>query len=285
MVGRTERAHSTAADRWRAPQTGAPGTGARHSPYAAGSTCRTHARTQTSPARARPRSLRGGPSSRRDGDVITRNADRAGRFRRVERSDLALARWIRDTRIVNLSRLMVLGLLDSQGALHGHQIKLIARDTEVAQWGGIGIGALYRELRVLGDEGLVRAVAVEQVGRRPVRTVYEITDAGRRELRGLRERAICELRFGPDPLAVALLFGRVGDPAELAGYLARRREVLAATIADLDAERGEHLAQGRIGALDSALFLRQVRLLEAEMRWLDEFRLILTSKEEQRDDR
>jgi DNA-binding PadR family transcriptional regulator len=177
---------------------------------------------------------------------------------------------------------MVLGLLDSQGPLHGHQIKLIALDTEVTQWGGIGIGALYRELRVMDGEGLVRAVAVEQVGRRPVRTVYEITDAGRRELRGLREAAVCELRFGPDPLPVALLFGRVGDPGELAGFLARRREALVATIADLDAERDDHLAHGRIGALDAALFGRQAMLLEAEVRWLDAFGPILTSKEEPR---
>jgi DNA-binding PadR family transcriptional regulator len=177
---------------------------------------------------------------------------------------------------------MVLGLLESQGPLHGHQIKLIARDTEVAQWGGIGIGALYRELRVMDGEGLVRAVVVEKVGRRPVRTVYEITDAGRRELRGLRETAVCELRFGPDPLSVALLFGRVGDPDELAGFLARRRETLAATIADLDAERDEHLAHGRIATLDAALFRRQAMLLETEMRWLDVSGPVLTSKEEQR---
>jgi DNA-binding PadR family transcriptional regulator len=177
---------------------------------------------------------------------------------------------------------MVLGLLAHQGPLHGHQIKLIARDTEVAQWGGIGIGALYRELRVLDDEGLVRALAVEQVGRRPVRTVYKITDAGRRALRALREDAICELRFGPDPFSVALLFGRVGDPAELAGFLDRRRAALATTIADLDAERDEHLAHGRIAALDAALFRRQAMLLEAEMRWLGEFGAALTASAEPR---
>jgi DNA-binding PadR family transcriptional regulator len=175
---------------------------------------------------------------------------------------------------------MVLGLLNSQGPLHGHQIKLIARNTDVAQWGGVGIGALYRELRVMGEEGLVRAVAVEQVGRRPVRTVYEITDAGRRELRTLRESALCELRFGPDPLAVALLFGRVGDPVELSGFLDRRRNALATTVADLDAERDEHLSLGRIAALDAALFRRQAMLLEAELRWLDEFGPVLTATEE-----
>lgn len=166
---------------------------------------------------------------------------------------------------------MVLGLLASQGPLHGHQLRLVAKQTEVADWAGIGVGALYRELRVMDEAGLVRPVAVEQVGRRPVRTVYEITEAGRAELRGLREVAVCTLRFGPDSLAVALLFGREGDPRELAGLLARRRSELASTIADLEAERDEHVELGRIGGLDAALFRRQVMLLEAELRWLDEF--------------
>ena len=39
-------------------------------------------------------------------------------------------------------------------------------------------------------EGLVTAVRTEQVGRRPARTVYAITDQGRMELASLRERAI-----------------------------------------------------------------------------------------------
>ena len=175
---------------------------------------------------------------------------------------------------------MVLGLMASQGPMHGHQIKVIAKQTEVSEWGGIGIGigALYRELRNLDAEGLVRPVTVEQVGRRPVRTIYEITDTGLKELRTLREKAICELRFGPDSLSVALLFGRVGDPVELERFLVKRREELSTTIADIDAERTEHIDQQRISPLDAALFRRQAMLLEAELRWLEEFQNVIVAE-------
>lgn len=175
---------------------------------------------------------------------------------------------------------MVLGLLASQGPLHGHEIKRIAKYTDVAEWGGVGIGAIHRELRQINETGQVRAVVVEQVGRRPVRTVYEITDAGRQELAALRRTAICELRFGPDSLAVALLFGRAQDPVELAGLLTKRREELESTLADVDAERAQLVATGQIGNLDSALFRRQSMLLEAEIRWLDEHGSDITSRRE-----
>jgi hypothetical protein len=40
------------------------------------------------------------------------------------------------------------------------------------------VGALYRELRQMEGEGLVDAVRTEQVGRRPARTIYAITQEG-----------------------------------------------------------------------------------------------------------
>lgn len=175
---------------------------------------------------------------------------------------------------------MILGLLASQGPTHGHEIKKVAKYTDVSEWGGVGTGAINRELLQANKTGLVRAAAVQQVGRRPVRTVYEITEDGRRELSALRERAICELRFGPDSLAVALLFGRAQDPVVLGELLARRRELLVTTVADLDAERAQLVGDGHIHGLDSALFRRQVILLEAEIRWLDEHRSTLTSRRE-----
>lgn len=177
---------------------------------------------------------------------------------------------------------MVLGLLASQGPMHGHEIKRIATYTDVSEWGGVGVGAISRELRQADESGLIRTFAVEQIGRRPVRTVYEITDEGRRELTSLREKAICELRFGPDSLAVALLFGRAEDPVELAALLDRRREQLTSTLTDLDAERTQLAGDGRIGGLDSALFRRQMMLLEAEQRWLEEYRPVFTSGPDER---
>jgi len=81
---------------------------------------------------------------------------------------------------MNLSRLMILGLLADRGPMHGHQIRRAGELTNAEVWGGITGGAIYSELRKLGAEGLIRAVREEQVGRRPARTVYEITGEGRR---------------------------------------------------------------------------------------------------------
>ena len=79
--------------------------------------------------------------------------------------------------------------------------------TNVGEWGGVSVGALYRELRSMEAEGLVEAVRTEQVGRRLARTVYAITDEGRLELAVLREQAVRSTHWGPEPLGVALTFG------------------------------------------------------------------------------
>ena len=88
---------------------------------------------------------------------------------------------------------MVLGTLARHGQQHGHQIRRIAEITNVGEWGGVSVGALYRELRGMEAEGLVSAVRTERVGRRPARTVYEISQEGYLELAMLRERAISVL--------------------------------------------------------------------------------------------
>src|SRR5450755_2671821 len=131
---------------------------------------------------------------------------------------------------------MVLGTLARHGQQHGHQIRRIAEITNVGEWGGVSVGALYRELRSMEAEGLVSAVRTEQVGRRPARTVYEITGEGHLELAMLRERAITVLHHGPDPLAVAIKFA-AGDLAELAGWMRGRRETIAIACDRLRAHR------------------------------------------------
>src|SRR5450755_4331519 len=79
---------------------------------------------------------------------------------------------------MNLTRLVALGLLAERGERHGHQLR---RDVEVMkadQWAGAGIGSLNRELRLMAAEGLIEVVRTERIGRRPERTVYQITDEG-----------------------------------------------------------------------------------------------------------
>lgn len=167
---------------------------------------------------------------------------------------------------------MILGLLASLGPRHGHQIRRTAEQTEVAGWGGVSFGSLYRELRLLESEGLVEPTLTERVGNRPARTVYAITAAGRGQLHALWRRAVREPSLhGPDALAVALLFGRVLDTAELAELLRDRRRELAETLAYVAEERARGVGRGELDPVAAAVFRRGETRLEAELRWHDEF--------------
>src|ERR1700746_1784618 len=138
---------------------------------------------------------------------------------------------------MNLSRLMILGLLAERGPMHGHQIRRTAELTNAEVWGGITGGALYAELRKLDGEGLIQAIREEQVGRRPARTVYQITGEGRLELAVQRDAALDVVFGSADPVSVLLLFAAGGDLTDLTERLAERRRRISAQLDSMAAER------------------------------------------------
>jgi DNA-binding PadR family transcriptional regulator len=172
---------------------------------------------------------------------------------------------------MNLTRLMALGILARSGPSHGHHIRRVADLTDVGEWGGVSVGALYRELRAMEREGLVEATRTEKVGNRPERTVYAITAEGQLELTTLREQAIRPLTSSPDPLGVALLFAADGmNPEDLRRTLRARREMLAIWVAEVTAEREGLIAKGYLDVLAAAVMQRAIMSTEAEIRWHDE---------------
>jgi DNA-binding PadR family transcriptional regulator len=171
---------------------------------------------------------------------------------------------------------MVLGTLARHGPRHGHEIRRLAELTNVGEWGGVSVGALYRELRLMEGESLVEPVRTERVGRRPARTVYAITDEGRLELAVLREQATRIVHLGPDPLGVSLSFAADGaDREELASWLRARRESCALAAAELAGDRQRMEARGQIGPFQAAVMYRGQLHAETEVRWHDEFATIL----------
>jgi DNA-binding PadR family transcriptional regulator len=172
---------------------------------------------------------------------------------------------------MNLSRLMILGLLAERGPMHGHQIRRTAELTNAEVWGGITGGALYAELRKLHGEGLIEAIREEQVGRRPARTVYQITEEGRLELVVQRDAALDVVFGSADPMSVVLLFAVGPDPAELGERLAVRRHRVEGQLAAMTAERERLTGQGVLPPLAVAAFRRGELRLEAELKWHEEF--------------
>jgi len=171
---------------------------------------------------------------------------------------------------MNLSRLMILGLLAEHGPMHGHQIRRTAELTHAEVWGGITGGALYAELRRLDADGLIVAVRAEQVGRRPARTVYEVTDDGKLELVVQRDAALDLVFSSADPLSVVLLFA-AGGTSELSERLAARHRNIAAQLDAMARERTRLTELGVLPGLAIAAFRRGELRLESELRWHDEF--------------
>jgi DNA-binding PadR family transcriptional regulator len=173
---------------------------------------------------------------------------------------------------MNLTRLMALGILAHSGPTHGHHIRRVADVTSVGEWGGVSVGALYRELRTMEREGLVEATRTEKVGNRPERTVYAITGEGQLELATQRDQAIRPLEFGPNPLGVALTFAvHDMDRAALRRTMRARRDMLAIRVEQMSADCEQLVARGHIDMLAATNIRRAILHTEAEIRWHDEF--------------
>jgi DNA-binding PadR family transcriptional regulator len=175
---------------------------------------------------------------------------------------------------MNLTRLVILGLLAEHGPRHGHQLRREAELAEVDRWAGVGVGSLHRELRGLEAAGLIEAVRTERVGLRPERTVYRLTNGGRQELTVLRQQAASQLDAGPDPLSVLLVFAGSSDPMELAALLAQRKDALLVRAAELAAERAKGEEKGyllpSVSPLQAASFRRAEVRVAAELAWHEE---------------
>jgi DNA-binding PadR family transcriptional regulator len=166
---------------------------------------------------------------------------------------------------------MILGVLAERGPMHGHQIRRLGELTNAEVWGGITGGALYAELRRLERDELVRPVRHEQVGKRPARIIFEITEDGRLELAIQRQQALESVHDAADPVSVVLLFAAGADPDELHQRLASRRLKVQGQLDAMVAERTLLAGQGVLSPMALAAFRRGELRLEAELRWHEEF--------------
>src|SRR5713226_3053419 len=78
--------------------------------------------------------------------------------------------------------LTVLNLLDER-SMHPYEMQQLIRERGLDQSVKLKGGSIYDTMERLVAAGLVEALETSREGRRPERTVYAITDAGRDEFR------------------------------------------------------------------------------------------------------
>jgi len=132
-------------------------------------------------------------------------------------------------------------------------------------WSDVRPGSLYGALHRLAAEGLIEPLRTEQSGNLPARTVYAITDEGRRELKALRAEALCEVGLRPDPVDLAIAMSGDLDEDTLRGYVEDRIKALSAQASQFTRQRDRAWPDQTVA---DDLVVEHARLrLEAELSW------------------
>lgn len=171
------------------------------------------------------------------------------------------------------TRLFLLSELAGRGEAHGHELRREAALGKTELWSDVGIGAIYSTLRKLHEQQLIRVVRSERDGLMPERTVYALTDEGRKELAALRASMLREVTFRADPFDLAFACSTDLPDAELADIIDDRAATLRTTITMF-----EHLrtsAAQYLGQRDHLLFAHCLVRLRADLEWHDHLRAAL----------
>ncbi|HVV10091.1 PadR family transcriptional regulator [Amycolatopsis sp.] len=164
---------------------------------------------------------------------------------------------------MSVTRLFVLGALARWGPMHGHGIRRQAQTDRTELWTDIKPGSLYGALARMAGDGLIEVACTQQEGNLPERTVYRITDQGRRALAELRARIIADTRLRPDPLDLALVYS--DDCAELREMIEERLCALRRELASWQSTSAK--AAPFLEGLEPLIFEHAQSRLEGEIGW------------------
>ena len=133
-------------------------------------------------------------------------------------------------KISNLLALSLLNLLIER-PMYPYEMAATLRQRGKDEAIKINWGSLYTVVQNLEKYGFIEAVDVAREGRQPERTTYQITDAGREELKDWLRELIGEPEREYTRFEAALGECAVLPPNELVGLLQRRLDALDAAIA------------------------------------------------------
>jgi len=163
------------------------------------------------------------------------------------------------------TRLVILGLLRER-PLYGYELKQIIEE-HMGDWTNVAFGSIYFALGKLAEEGFVEQIATEQEGRRPSRTVYQITDAGRAEFLRLLREVWSEVERHYYAIDIGLAFMEALPVEEVKGYLEGRIAQLQSIVQHIGEHQAEQMAQPEVPAVAAAVFDHGLAHFQAELDW------------------
>lgn len=171
--------------------------------------------------------------------------------------------------VTNLLGLAVLSYL-TERPMHAYELNRLLKDRDAARTFRVSYGALYGVVRQLAKAGLIRASGTGQRGKLPQHTVYELTDAGRAEMRAWLAELLSQPGHEYPAFAAALSLVVLLPPDEVADLLRTR---LAGVVSEAEAIR--HQRDAAVAGGVHPVFLVEddyrIALLEAEAAFITDF--------------
>ena len=168
-------------------------------------------------------------------------------------------------KISNLLALSLLTLL-TERPMYPYEMAAVLRERGKDQSRKINWGSLYTVVQNLEKHGFIEAVEVAREGRQPERTTYQITDAGRAELKDWLRELLSVPEREYTRFEAALAESAVLPPDELIELLQQRLDALEAGNAEHQAGLDALTNQiPRLFLIESEYYLAQRR---AEAEWV-----------------
>jgi DNA-binding PadR family transcriptional regulator len=172
-------------------------------------------------------------------------------------------------KVGNLLALAVLAYL-TQGPMHPYELGRLLRDNDDTRSIKFNQGSLYMVVQQLARAGFIVEQETSRDGLRPERTVYALTDTGRRELRDWLRELVGEPQHEYPQFVAALSLIAALPPAEVVELLHRRTRQLAEQRAGI-----RDLIDGTLARGVHPLFLVEeeyrLDLLDAESAFVERF--------------
>jgi DNA-binding PadR family transcriptional regulator len=166
-------------------------------------------------------------------------------------------------------RLVILGLLRDR-PLYGYEIKHIIEE-HMSDWTSIAFGSIYFALDKLAEEHFVEKIGVEKEGKRPSRSVYQITESGRDEFLRLLRSVWSEMERQYFALDIGIAFMEALPLTAIKGYLGKRAAQLENILEHINAHQQEILAGNGVPRYAVAIFNHSRLHLQAELTWVKDF--------------
>ena len=172
-------------------------------------------------------------------------------------------------KVSNLLALAVLSYLTMK-PMHPYELSRTLRDNGDARSIKFNHGSLYMVVQQLARAGFVAEVETSREGQRPERTVYAITDAGRREAREWLSELIGQPEHEYPHFVTALSLIAALPPDQVVPLLGARLEALAGQRAEIQGMIDSSLGQGvpRLFLVEEEY---RAALLDAESAFVERF--------------